>query len=394
MDEVVLNEVKTAVDDLVATAGTRFDEIGAALKKVADRQDLIETRFKRVGITDPNAPANEAVALERKALADFARRGQAMQTLSDFIAQSPEFKAMSVGSDPEGGYTVTPFMSSEIMSVIHESSPIRAVARVVTITTDRFEEIEDRGDDLDCAWVSETQGRPATATPALGKLVISPGEIYAFPQATQRLLDDSGFSIENWLMTKIGEKMARKESTAFVNGDGIGKPTGFMTLPVAATADATRAWGTLEYLATGTSAGFGTDPAGAEKLIDFVHKMKTAYRTDAVWCMNKKTIGTVRKLRDAAGRFIWQDSLAAGQPDRLLGYRVVEAEDMPDIAANSFSIAFGNFRRGYVIVDRQGVRILRDPFTNKPYVGFYTTRRVGGNVQNSESIKLLKFGTS
>ncbi len=316
-------------------------------------------------------------------------RGGAIEGLQ---ALSPN-AGMSVGSDPEGGYSVFPTVSSGITKRLFETSPLRAYARVVQIGSDSFEELNDLYEP-DVAWVGETQARPETGTPNLGKFTVPAHELYAMPKVTQKLLDDSSIDLANWLIEKVGAKFGRTETTAFFSGDGILKPRGFLTYSTVATADATRAWGVLQHIATGTSAGFGTTSNGADKLIDLQAELKAEYRATAVWLMNRRTAAGVRKLKDTSGAFLWQPATVAGQPDTLLGSRVALCEDMPDVAADSLSIAYGDFSAGYTIVDRLGDRLLRDPYSAKPHVLFYLYRRVGGDVNNFEAIKLLKFGTS
>jgi HK97 family phage major capsid protein len=312
--------------------------------------------------------------------------------LRDFLRGDDRgLKGMMVGSDPGGGYTVIPALSNVMTRVEMDFSPLRQLARIVPIEqADAFEEVVDK-DTAAASWVGETAARPATSAPQMAKLRIPVHEIYAMPEATQSLIDDSQFDIVSWLSEKVGQKFGASEGAAFVTGTGVGQPRGFLTYPTAATADASRDWGTFEHVLSGTNGGFGADPAGAEKLIDVVQTLKAGYRRGAVWLLNKTTAGEVRKLKDTAGRFVWVDSLQPSTPPNLLGYPVVEAEDMPDISTGSLSIAFGNFRRGYTIVDRVGVRLLVDPFTNKPYVRLYTYKRVGGDVNDFHAIKLLKF---
>jgi len=306
-----------------------------------------------------------------------------------------ERKAMSVGSDPDGGYTVTPDLTGRIVTKLFETSPIRTIAAQQTISTGELEGLRDT-DQAGFGWVTETGTRTATTTPQLNKWKITAHEWYANPGATQTLLDDSNINIENWLADKVVDRGARGTNTAFVVGTGVGQPRGFASYTTAATADATRAWGVIEHVATGTSGGYGTDPNGANKLIDLVHKLNTNYRQGANWVMNRRTLGTTRQLKDSSGgagqgSYIWLPSLAAGQLSTLLGYPVTEADDVVDLGANTLSVWFGNFLRGYQIVDRLGIRVLRDPYTNKPYVMFYTTARVGGDVVDFEAIKCLKF---
>lgn len=302
-----------------------------------------------------------------------------------------EIKTLSVGSDPDGGYFVRPDTSGRLIQRIFETSDMRAIAGQQTIGTDRLDGTTDLTDLTTAGWVGETAARPATATPQTGKWEIVVHELYAMPEATAKLLEDANVDVAAWLADKVADKMARMENTAFVLGNGVGKPRGFLDYPTATTKDATRADKTLQYLKTGTSGGFGTAPAGSDKLVDFVHMLKTAYRANARWVMNRATVGEVRKLKDADNHYLWLPSMTATQPASLLGYGVSEFEDMPDIAANSLSIAFGDFRQGYLIVDRAGIRVIRDELTNKPFIRFYTVKRVGGGVVNFDTIKLLQF---
>lgn len=300
---------------------------------------------------------------------------------------------MSVGSDPDGGYTVYPTLSAQMTKRVFELSPMRRIARVVPVSSDSFEEIADL-EEGEASWVGETQARPDTATPKLGMLRIPVHEIFAQPKITQKLLDDSEIDLAAWLVEKCAQRFARKEGAAFVAGDGQLKPRGILTYPTAATADASRPWGTIEHVNTGASGAFGSSTAATDSLIDLTYRLKVAFRPNARWLMNRTTAGVVRKLKDGDGNYIWQASAALGEPDRLLGFPVELDEEMPAIASNSLSIAFGDFREGYTIVDRHGLRLLRDPFTDKPNVRFYTYKRLGGDVSNFEAIKLLRFGTT
>ncbi|MCG8094899.1 MAG: phage major capsid protein [Candidatus Thiodiazotropha endolucinida] len=263
---------------------------------------------------------------------------------------------------------------------------------MVPVGTSDYKKLVNTG-GLTSGWVSETAARPETNTPQLAEVIPPIGEIYCNPSITQHALDDVFFDAESWLSEEIADEIGVQEGAAFVSGDGINKPKGFLTYTTAATSDASRAFGTIEHVPTGVAGGWpAADADTADLLIDVVHSLRTPYRQGAVWVMNSTTLSTIRKLKDANGQFIWQNTLVEGQPGMLLGYPVIEAEDMPDIAADSLSVAFGNFDRAYTIVDRMGTRVLRDPYTNKPYVHFYTTKRVGGAVVNSEAIKLIQFG--
>ena len=280
-----------------------------------------------------------------------------------------------------------PDMSGRIVTKEFETSVIRAFANIQTISTDALEGMYDL-DEASVGWVGETAARTETNTPQLGAWRIPVHEIYANPAATQKLLDDAEINMETWLANKVGEAMGRAENTASVSGNGVGKWRGFLTY-----ANGTTLPGTIEQSATGVSGGFAASGAGVDIFYTVVGKTKARYRVNASWAMNRTAVADVRKLKDSDGAYIWQPSAQAGIPDRLAGYPIAPFEDMPAIAADSLSIAFADFREAYQIVDRSGIRVLRDQYTNKPYVHFYTVKRSGGDVVNFEAIKLIKFGS-
>jgi HK97 family phage major capsid protein len=325
----------------------------------------------------------------KSALVKWMREGA--ETMTDM-----DKKAMSVGSDPDGGYLVTPDMGGRIIMKVFETSPMRQVASQTTISTDALEGINDL-DEAGAGWVGETASRTATDSPTVGKWRIPVHESYAMPEATQKVLDDAMFDVESWLAGKIADKLARTENTAFVSGSGVAQPRGFYNYTTAATVDASRSWGVFEHILTGTNAGFGTAPNGSDKIISLVHSMKAAYRNGARFFMNKTTLGAVRTLKGDAtlNGYIWLPSMFEGQPSTLLGYPVTELEDLPNYSstAGTNALWFGNMGLSYQIVDRTGIRTLRDPFTNKPYVRFYATKRVGGDAVHFEALKALKFST-
>jgi HK97 family phage major capsid protein len=300
-----------------------------------------------------------------------------------------ELKALSGATDAAGGYAVPEEIDAAIERTLAAISPIRAIANVVKVGSAGYRKLVTTG-GTPSGWVAETAGRPETDTPEFAEIAPPFGELYANPAASQAMLDDAAFDVETWLAGEIATEFARAEGAAFVSGNGTSRPKGFLAAPNAATADGVRAFGTLQYLATGVAGAF---PASSpqDKLIDLVQALRSPYRQGAAFVMNSATAARIRKFKTDDGAFLWQPGLVAGQPDTLLGYPVIEAEDMPDVAANSLSIAFGNFRAGYLIAERAETQILRDPFTNKPFVHFYATKRVGGQVMNSEAIKLLKF---
>lgn len=304
---------------------------------------------------------------------------------------SDERKAMSVGTDSDGGYLVPAPTTGRIVSKVYDLSPIRQIANVMSISTDALEGVNDL-DEAAYGWVSEVGARSDTNTPTVGKYRIEAHEMYAQPKATQKLLDDAAVDIEAWLAAKVADKFARAEGAAFVVGTGVGQPRGFADYTTAATGDATRAWGQLEHVVTGANGAFHTTQA--DPLFDLIGAFKSAYLQNAKWVTRREVIAAIRKFKTTTTlEYIWQPGLQLGQPDRLLGYPIVMAQDMPTLATGSLSLALGDFTEGYQIVDRVGMRTLRDPFTDKPFVKFYTTKRTGGGVVNFEAIKFVKFST-
>jgi HK97 family phage major capsid protein len=261
---------------------------------------------------------------------------------------------------------------------------------VVTVESTSYDVLIDTS-DVGHGWASETAASAETGTPTIERITIPLHELSALPKVSQRLLDDAAFDIEGWLATRIADKFARAEAAAFVSGDGIDKPKGFLTY--ASAPAGSESWGQLGHVITGADADFSTTN-GADAIVDLVYSLGAPYRANAVFLMNSKTAGTVRKLKDADGRFLWFDGLAAGEPARLMGYRVLIAEDMPDIATWSPAIAFGDFQAGYTVAERPDLRVLRDPFSAKPHVLFYATKRIGGDVSDFAAIKLLKFAAA
>jgi HK97 family phage major capsid protein len=316
----------------------------------------------------------------KAAFDSFLRKGEE-------IMGAEERKALSVGSDPDGGYVVSPDMSGRIVQKVFETSPMRAYASVQVISSDALEGLYDLN-EASSGWVGETESRAETNTPQIGKWRIPVHELYAKPKATQKLLDDASINMEAWLAGKVAEKFARDESAAFVSGTGINRPRGFLTY-----ASGTTNPGTIERIKTGVSSAFAANPDGLDKVIDALYALKAPYRANATWFMTRAVTALARKLQDNDGQYQWQPSSQAGQPATLLGYPVAAFEDMEALAANSLSMAVADMREAYQIVDRIGIRTLRDPYSAKPYVEFYTTKRVGGDVVNFEAIKLIEFGS-
>jgi HK97 family phage major capsid protein len=329
---------------------------------------------------------------------------------AEYFETHPELKALSVGDDTAGGFQVHADLSGRIIKRVFETSPIRKLASIASITTDALEGIVDF-DQPTASWVAEQGSRPQTNTPQFGVWRISTHELYAQPAATQKLLDDAAFDPEAWLADKVADKFARTENAAFVLGTGTGQPKGFLvenTITDAAGASATYDKyiqdKKIGYIPTGVADAFpaipttGGNPAQANPIVDLMYALKSQYRDmpGTAFATHRTSFGALRKLQDAFGQYIWQPGFS-GQPATLFGYPIAEFNDMPVLSAsstNKFFLAFANWREAYQIVDRIGIRVLRDPYTAKPYVLFYTTKRVGGAVLNFEAIKLLKAATT
>lgn len=318
----------------------------------------------------------------RKAFFDVIRKSDKMMT-------PEEHKAMQVGIDSDGGYLVPPAATGRIIKRLYDFVTMRRLASVVSISTDALEGIVDR-DEVGYGWVGETQPRPDTDTPELGKYRLQAHEMYASPKATQKLLDDAAIDIEGWLATKVADKFARVENDAFINGNGVNMPRGLFTYPTATTDDASRAWGTFQHVTSGTNGSF----ANADMLFDLIGKLKGGYLQSATFLTRREAVTSIRKLKESTtNAYMWQPGLQQGQPDRLLGYPIEVDQDIPALASGSLSMALGDFAEAYTIVDRIGIRTLRDPYTDKPYVKFYSTRRVGGGAISFDAVKFVKFST-
>jgi HK97 family phage major capsid protein len=395
MKAIEAGKADVVLDQKVERINTQISDLQGQLADVASKAAAMS--LSGGGVTEDEAAQARVFARHVKresvSVEDFReyKAAQAKYIRSGNQGAMNVLAAMSVDSDPNGGYSVTPDMTGRIVQRIYETSPMRQVASVVTIGTDALEGFNDL-DEAGAEWVGERAARNDTSTPTLGKWSIPVHEIAAQPKATQKLLDDSAFDIEAWLSGKVADKFARAENLAFVSGDGVEKPRGLLTYTTAATADATRAWGTFEHINTGHNGSFGTAPNGSDKLIDLVFSTKADFRGNASWMMSRKTVADVRKLKDGDGNYLWQPNFEARQGGLLLGYPIVEAEDMPSVTTTAaLAIAFGDFAQAYTIVDRLGIRILRDPFTDKPFIRFYTTKRTGGAAINFEAVKFLRF---
>ena len=365
--DVLLEEKVGRIDEAVSRAQDRLDRIMADLRRPA------------LGGEAPVATVDE-----RKAAFDrYVKTGETPAALL-------ELKGLSEGTATAGGYVAPPELERLILRRLAATSPMREICQVRTIGTGTFRKpVSPAG--LSAAWVAETAARPETTAPTLDVIDFPAGELYASPAATQALLDDAYVNIDEWLAEEVQDAFAAQETTAFVSGDGVNKPKGLLAYTAAP--DASYSWGQLGYLATGVAGGWpASNPT--DKLIDLIYAAKAQHRQNGRFVMNRRTVGAVRKFKDAQGNYIWNAALQPGQSASLLGFPVTEIEAMPDVAANALAVAFGDFEKGYLIVDRAGVRVLRDPYSAKPHVLFYTTKRVGGGVQNFDAVKLLKFAAS
>lgn len=415
--DVVTDEKVDRINDAVSNLK---DELGAKIIEANDRLDSFELELQQSHGLGPTSKEDGLSDYERMNIANWAGKRveeldkEDIQNHSEYRnaflsmirngqrAGQGVFNALSVGSDPDGGYWVPAQTSARMIRRLFETSPMRQVATIETVGVSELQLPKDVNDATSGGWVGETESRSVTATPEVGMQKIPVHEQFAMPKATQTLLDDATIDVEAWLSMKIADKLARTENTAFVSGNGGDvKPRGFLDYSSGAvtTDDDSRSWGVLQYVATGSSGGFPTDSSTADDanpLVDVISKLKPDFRTNARWFMNRAAEATIRKMKDGDGRYLvgFGNLQDAALGFSLLNFPITNFEDMPDIAADSFSVAFGDMMQGYTIVDRIGIRVLRDPFTDKPFVRFYTTKRVGGDVVNFDALKLLKFGTS
>lgn len=363
----------------------KLARIDRTLDQTKARIDQLALKARRPSLGETRAETMDPAAREHKAAFEAYIRSGDAQGLKRL-----EEKALSSGSGPDGGFLVPVPQERELLRRMALISPVRALATVREISGNQLKKAFSTTGPAS-GWVNETAARPQTNSQILADLTFPAMELYAMPSATQSLLDDGAINIEEWIADEIETVFAEREGQAFIAGDGIDKPRGILAYTNVAQASWT--WGNVGYLATGVSAGFATT-APSDILIDLAHAVKAPYRQNGTFIMSRSTQAAVRKFKDSTGNYLWQPPISLGQMATFMNFPIVESEDMPNIAANSFSVAFGDFKRAYLVVDRTGIRVLRDPFTAKPYVLFYTTKRVGGGVQDFDAYKLLRFGVS
>jgi HK97 family phage major capsid protein len=357
-----------------ATAETRemVDRLNARVTEVLAQVDEVQKQAQRLKPAD-GAEADPKKAEHRKAFQGYLRKGDVTSLKA----------AISVGSDPDGGYAVPETLDLMIERYERDNTPMRTVCNVQTLSNENYTKLVSQG-GASSGWVGEKQSRAETGTPTLATLKPYFGELYAKPKSTQRALDDSAVDIEAWLSEEVGLEFAEQENAAFLTGDGSEKPKGLLAYTLSTATDGPRSFGSIQKIVTGSPGAFVAD-----KIVDLVHALKRGYRQGAQFMLSNLSLAAIRKLKDGQGNYLWQPNFAQGSSGLLLGYGIVENDDMPDPAADANALIFADFRRAYTIYDVRGVRVLRDEFTEKPHVMFYTTKRVGGMLVQDRAAKVL-----
>lgn len=392
--EQVAQELQSKFDDFKSKNDKRIDALESEKGKLAGQVETLNGKLTELeslksdletelaAVKRPGGPQQQSkAATEHKtAFMQFMRKGD------DDGLRDLERKALQVGTDEDGGYAVPEELDRNILTLLKDEVVMRQEATVMTIGGSDYKKLVNVGGTAS-GWVGETDARPATDASKLKLIEPFMGEIYGNPQATQKMLDDVFFNAESWINSELAIEFAEQEEIAFTSGNGTKKPKGFLAYTSSLDDDKTRAFGTLQHVLSGSAAA-----VTADSIIQLVYTLRKTHRNGAKFMLNNNSLFKIRILKDSEGNYLWRPGLEMNQPSTLLGYGIAENEQMPDIAADAKAIAFGNFKRGYTIVDRIGTRILRDPYTNKPYVGFYTTKRTGGMLADSQAIKLLQIG--
>jgi HK97 family phage major capsid protein len=390
--------------------GKAVGDIEAKLAAINDALDKVQTKLSRPGSQgggrderqSPEAEAYKNAFLQwvrspsdperRTALQLRARELQKVESKAFGADDGFETRAAQVitSTPSAGGFALPEIIERQIARLALDISPIRQIAMVRTVGSPDYKELFDIGGAA-FEWVGEGGTRNQTNTPDLAEVAPTFGMASARPQATEESLDDLFFNVEEWLITSAAEAMAAGEGAAFIAGNGTNRPTGFLAGPTpVVTADSSRAFGTLQHINSGQASAL---PTSVDIFLDVVHALRARYRANARWVTNKLVLSSLRKYKDTTNQYLWQPSVQAGQPASFLGYPVVEAEDMPGVTGGAFPIAYGDFREGYLIADRVGMRITRDEITQPGFVKFYVRKRVGGRLRNTQAIKLLRIGT-
>lgn len=376
-----MEKICGSIQEFKAGALTRIDNLESAFNATAMQKAAVS-----LGIGERGLPVDREYS---GIFASYMRNGGSEDELRKANADGYRAQiqaAMSVGTNSDGGYIAPIEWDRQVRKAEQVVNPIRRLATVITTSVGEFSTVWNNG-AWGSGWVGETASRPATSTATLSTLTFPGGEIYANPSVTQRLLDDAQIDMEAWLADEIAAEFTKQESIAFISGNGVNKPFGLLTYVTGGAADGRHPGGNLTVI----NSGHASTIPNTDVLVDFAYSLSSPYRSGATWLMNSTTASTISKYKDGQGNYIWREGLMTGQPATLLGYPVEIDEGMPAIGAGNLPIAFGNFSRGYLINDRLGIRTLRDPFTNKPYVSFYTTKRVGAGVLDPFAIRLLKI---
>lgn len=369
-----------AVEQEKGKLAGEVETLNGKLSELDELKSALEEELKQVK-RPAGGPQSKAASEHKIAFIGFMRKGK------DDGLRELERKALQVGVDEDGGYAVPEELDRTILNLLKDEVVMRQEATTITVGGANYKKLVNLGGTAS-GWVGETDARPETDASKLGQIEPFMGEIYGNPQATQTMLDDAFFNVEDWINSELAIEFAEQEEIAFTSGNGTKKPKGFLAYASTIDPDKTRAFGTLQHILSGAAAG-----VTADAIIKLVYTLRKVHRNGAKFMMNNNSLFAIRILKDSEGNYLWRPGLELGQPSSLAGYGVAENEQMPDIAADAKAIAFGNFKRGYTIVDRIGTRILRDPYTKKPFVGFYTTKRTGGMLVDSQAIKLLQIGT-
>lgn len=362
-----------------AAIGDLQTKLNNMVKDLEARVDDMQKVLQRRAAASPGQ-VDEKKAAHRQGFEAYMRRGKD-DGLIDLQA------AVSLGSDPEGGFAVPETTDTEIEQIERDNTPMRALCRVITASNENYEKLVNLG-GASSGWVDEQEARPESTTPQLAALKPFFGEIYAFPFATQKSLDDVAFNVESWLAEEVGIEFGEQENDAFTRGNGVKKPKGILGYTLSTSADGDRTFGQIQKVHSGTSGAFVAD-----KILDLIYSLKRGYRRNARWMISSPGLLAIRKLKDGQNNYLWQPSYVAGEPQMLAGYAIEENDDVPVPAADANAALFGDYRRAYTIVDIRGTRVLRDELTSKPKVGFYSTKRVGGFVANDRAVKVMTLST-
>lgn len=387
--EEVAKDIKGAFDEFKKANDKELEAIKAEKGKLSGQVDTLNEKLGELDNLKSELE-KELKAAKRPGTTTGKESGEYKAAFSQFVRKGNEDglaelqqKAVQVTVDEDGGYAAPEELDQSLLEILRQDNVMREECGSIIISASGYKKLVNVG-GAGSGWVGETDDRPDTSSPKLKEIIATMGEIYAKPKSTQQALDDMFFDVEQWLSSEVAIEFAEQESAAFLLGNGANKPKGLLAHTMALTGDKDRAFGTLQNFNSGSAGSFDSDD-----LLNLIYGLRKGYRNGAKFMMNGLTQLYVRKFKDSQGNYLWQPGLQVDQPSSLMGYGIAENEDMPDVAADANAIVFGNFKRGYSVVDRMGTRVLRDPYSSKPYVEFYTTKRVGGLLTDSNAVKVL-----